>query len=272
MLWLLLVATGLFVFRKQVAQRFGPLLPSASPQKLVFYGQLVTVGAALLYIFPLELIGLSVLKRIAYLASLWSTVITSMLAIKANYGVPAIPENISFSNWRVAAEALQPWLQKAMTGVDFHFLFFALIFLTAYPSIPALLIIGRHRLWAVCTYCSKNLPQNKLWLRFTPVWAKLKAKEPQVLAYAAMGEIMLALWLTVSLLMPSRQILTCILYWNCLKTRYQVPRSHELHAQAWKKLGAQAEPLFKALPILRKPVDLAKGWFQPQYVYQTRTG
>jgi len=272
-MWHLALFAALFFFRKQIAQRIAPLLPALPPQKAVFYGHLVTVVAAAAYILPLEFVGLRGVKRLAYLASLWSTILTSIFTIKANYGAPPVPEGLSLSNWRqVCATTLQPWLQKAMTGVDFAFLFFALIFVTSNPSVAALLILGRHRLWAVCTYCSKNTPESRLWLAFAPTWAKLKAQEQQVLAYAATAEILLAFWLTVSLLLPSRQILTCIMYWNYLKTRYQVPRSHELHAQAWRQLGQQIQPALKAVPILQKPIDFAKGWFQPQYQHQTRAG
>jgi len=268
-MWWLVIPVGLYCFRKQIAQRLAPVLPTLEPQKAVFYGHLVTVFSTLLYIIPLELLGLSVVKRLAYMSSLWSVILTSMLAIKANYGAPPMPENLSFSNFRqVLTTTMQPWLEKALMGVDFHFLFFALIFVTAYPSVPALVILGRHRLWAVCTYCTKNNAQSRLWLMFAPTWAKLKAMEKQVLAYSALGEIALAFWLTVSLFLPTRQIIPCILYWNYLKTRYQVPRSHELHKQAWSSLGQKVEPVFKAVPILRKPIDMAKGWFAPQY--QTR--
>merc|ERR1719382_398419 len=146
-----------------------------------------------------------------------------------------------------------PWLQKAMMGVDFHFLFFALIFLTAYPSLLALAILGRRSLWFVGTYCKNNTPGNTLWLRVAPSWEKLKAREEEVLSYSTLAEILLGFWLVVALVLPTRQILTCILYWNYLKTRYQVPRSHQQHAQAWGKLYQQAAPLLKVAPFLEKP-------------------
>mmetsp|Transcript_105974 Transcript_105974/g.309961 ORF Transcript_105974/g.309961 Transcript_105974/m.309961 type:complete len:273 (-) Transcript_105974:65-883(-) len=272
-MWWLIIPAVLFFFRGKIAQRLAPWIPDIPPQKTVLYGHLVMVGSALVYILPLEFVGLGAAKRVAYLVSLWSVVGTSILTIKANYGGPPMPANITFSNFKqVLIPALQPWLQQVMMGADFSFLFFALIFLPAYPSIVALLILGRHRLWHVCTYCSKNLPENKLWLKFAPYWAMLKAKEPQVLSNAALAEILLAFWLTVSLFLPTRQIITCFLYWNYLRTRFQIPRSHELHAQAWRQIGQKAEPLLKALPPLQKPIDMAKGWFKPQYQYQTRSG
>uniref|UniRef100_A0A7S4QQW6 Uncharacterized protein n=1 Tax=Alexandrium monilatum TaxID=311494 RepID=A0A7S4QQW6_9DINO len=262
----MVAAAGLYLFRGSIAQRLAPLLPDLPPAKIVFYGHLVMLASALAYILPLEFVGLAVLKRAAYILSLWSVVGTSVLTIKANYGGPPMPANVSWSNWKqTVMPAMHPWLQKIMTGADFSFLFLALIFLFAYPSLPALLVLGRHRLWAACTFCSGNIPDNALWLKFAPYWARLKAKEPQVLSSAALAEILLAFWLTVSLALPTRQILTCFLYWKYLTIRYQVPRSHELHLKAWRQIGQWADPLMKALPVLQKPVDMAKGWFQPQY-------
>mmetsp|Transcript_81035 Transcript_81035/g.251466 ORF Transcript_81035/g.251466 Transcript_81035/m.251466 type:complete len:274 (-) Transcript_81035:142-963(-) len=273
-MWWLIAAAGLFFFRGKIAARLAPLLPNIPPQKTVFYGHLVMVVSGLVYILPLEFVGLGAVKRMAYLLSLWSVVGTSMLTVKANYGGPPMPANVSFSNFKeTVVPVLQPWIQKVMQeSTDFSFLFFALIFLTAYPSVVALMILGRHRLWAVCTYCTKNMPENALWLKFSPYWAMLKAKEPQVLSTAALAEILLAFWLTVSLVLPTRQIFICFLYWNYLKIRYQMPRSSELHTQAWRQLGQKVAPLLQALPFLQKPIDMAKGWFQPRYYYQQRTG
>mmetsp|Transcript_3892 Transcript_3892/g.7868 ORF Transcript_3892/g.7868 Transcript_3892/m.7868 type:complete len:278 (-) Transcript_3892:110-943(-) len=276
-MWWLAVAAGLLMFRGKIAQRLGPMLPDLPPQKTVFYGHLAMVVSAFAYVLPIEFVGLGVVKRMAYLTSMWSVVGTSVLTIKANCGGPPIPENMSFSNIKqiisnfqqTLLPAMQPWLQKVMQGNDFVFLFLALIFLTAYPSVVALAILARHRLWAVCTYCSKNLPEHRLWLKFAPYWGVLKAKEPEVLRSSALGEILLGFWLVVNLAMPTRQIMATILYWNYLRLRYQFQRSHELHLQAWRTLGQKAAPLLKALPVLQKPVDMAKGWFQPQYAYRT---
>jgi len=148
-----------------------------------------------------------------------------------------------------------------MFGVDFHFLFFALIFLAAQPSLWALAILFRRSLWSVGTHWDKNPPGPWLWRKFSSQWEKLKAKQKEVLYYSTMAEILLAFWLTASLFLPTRQIFTCILYWNYVKTRYQMPRSHEMHEKAWTELGQKVQPILQKLPILQKPIDLAKGWF-----------
>lgn len=268
MYWLIGVA-GLFFFRGKIASLLGPWLPEIPPAKINFYGHLFTLVTSALYIIPFELLGLRMIKSTAYLASMWVTVLTLMFNLKANYGAPPIPQGLSWSNWKeVAATTLQPWLQKVMSGVDFHFLFFAVIFLTAYPSIWALSILARRSLWSVGTYATKEMPENRLWKMVAPTWNKLKARETDVQSFFALAEVLLAFWLTLSLFLPSRQILTCFLYWNYLRTRYQMPRSQPLHAAAWKQLGGHAEPVLSRVPILRKPIDMAQAWFQPQF--QTR--
>jgi len=322
-MWWLVVAAGLFFFRGKIAEKLAPLMPSMASEKTVTYGHAITLIAAITYILPLP--GLP--KRPAYIISMWSTVLASGFAIKSKCGSPPVPQNLSWSNWKqTLATTVQPWLQRAMLCGDFHFLFFALIFLTAYPSIWVLLILVRRSLWAVCTYCVNKKVENKLWLMFKPTWGKLQAREMEVLSYAALSEILLAFWLTASLFLPSRQIITCFLYWNYLKTRYQagcsamrpgesvqisglqsaahlngqratlqyldmskgrwtvrlpngeqkalkpenlqMTQGMEPHIQAWRQLGQHVEPLLKAVPFLKKPIDYAVQWFQPQYQYQ----
>mmetsp|Transcript_72722 Transcript_72722/g.157829 ORF Transcript_72722/g.157829 Transcript_72722/m.157829 type:complete len:265 (+) Transcript_72722:57-851(+) len=261
MYWLAVVG-GLFFFRDKIGRFLMPYLPNLNPQVTVFYGHLITLLAAIAYILPIEFLGLAAVKRPLFVVSMWSTILTAMFTIKANYNLPPMPENFSLTNWRQSLAPIQPWLQKAMMGVDFHFLFFALIFLTSNPSIWPPLILGRRSLWNVGTHCTRAHADKRVWRLFAPTWEKLKAKEKEVLHYFAMAEIVLGFYLAVSLVLPTRQILVCLLYWNYLTTRYQVPRSHELHHQAWVQLGQQAEPVLKVMPFLRKPIEMAKGYFK----------
>mmetsp|Transcript_10769 Transcript_10769/g.31817 ORF Transcript_10769/g.31817 Transcript_10769/m.31817 type:complete len:266 (-) Transcript_10769:218-1015(-) len=265
-MWWLVAAAGLFFFRGKIAQYGSRFLPSSTPQETAFMGHLIMLGSAIGYV-PLSFLGAG---RSLYLISMWSTIVTSLLTIRANYGPPPTPQKLGIAEIKAFMPTLQPWLQGAMTGPDFPFLFFCLIFVTAYPSIPALLILGRRSLWSVCTYCAKNTPERRLWKAFSGTWDRLKAKEKEVLAYAAMAEILLAIWMTASLLLPTRQLMATFLYWNYLRTRYQVPRSHPLHLQAWTQLGQHVQPVLTKVPLLNKPLDMAKGWFAPQYVQQQR--
>lgn len=272
-MWWLAVVAVVYFFRGKIGALVGPYLPNLDPQKTVFYGHLITLVCAVIYIFPIELVGLGAFKRPVYLFSIWSVVCTAVFTIKANYGAPPImTDNFSIKNWKASLQtmtmAMQPWLQKAMMGTDFHFLFFALIFVTANPSVFALLILGRRALWNVCTLCAKVDPPGRIFGMFAPTWAKLKAKEQQILLGSALGEILLGIYLAVSIALPSRQLLACFMYWNYLKTRFQVPRSHPVQLQAWQILEKQILPLTSRVAILNKPIDMAKNWFKPQYQSQ----
>merc|ERR1719454_900445 len=222
--------------------------------------------ASLVYIVPVELMGLGGVKRPAYLASIWSTTLACGLTLKANYGGPPMPENFSITNFKQSfqqfAPKLQPWLLQMNQSNDFHSLFFTLIFLTAHPSVWVLLIIGRRSLWSVCSYSQKHYPTGRLWLMFAPTWEKLKAQNAKVLEYGAFAEVLLGLWLTVALFLPMRQILTCILYWNYLKMRYLGQRSHEVNLKAWQQLAQTAGPLLKIVEKtpLNKGLEFAKNW------------
>eukprot|EP00913_Durusdinium_trenchii_P017025 g16010.t1 len=81
---------------------------------------------------------------------------------------------------------------------------------------------------SVGSYCSnESLPESstwresRVWKAFAPTWAKLKSQEAQVLHYSTLAEIVLGFWLTVSMLMPWRQLFPCILYWQFLRQRFQ---------------------------------------------------
>lgn len=268
-MWWMIAVAGAFFFRGQIAKFLAPLLPDMDHQKVAFYGHAVTLAGGIAYIIPVELVGLGMLKRPCYIASMWATVLSSIFLIKGNYGGPDIPQDISFSNWKEKMVQVQPWLMKVMSSVDFHFLFFGLIFLAAYPSVWVLLILGRRSLWTLCTKMKKESPDNPLWKRFAPYWDTLLAKQTQVLEYSALAEVMLGIWLTVSLFLPMRQIVTCILYWHYLKIRYQAERSRPQQQKAWSMLEQQAQPVLKMLPILHKPLGWAKDWFRPpQPIYQ----
>jgi hypothetical protein len=266
MMWLA-IAGGLYFGRNHIARVLGPYLESLDPERTVYNGHVMTLVSCFLFTLPIEFAGLGQVKILAYKMCLWSCVMTAVLKIKFNNGAPPMPSGpMSLSNIREsatqAAQTVAPWLQKVMMGgVDFHFLFLAVIFLNAYPALPVALILGRRSLWTVCTYCQKNSPDQFLFKRFAPTWTKLNAKTEEVMIYASLAEILLGVWLAVSMFLPSRQIVTTILYWHFLKTRYQVPRSQKYQIQAWRSLDQQVAPVFNKVPILRKPVDLVKGWF-----------
>jgi hypothetical protein len=269
-MWWLAAVAGVYFFRGKIAQLVAPLLSDTKKVKgLEFYCHCVAVLAGVVYAVPLELVGLGMVKKLAWLSCMWASVLASLIFLGTEFGGPPMPDKFELKNWRQSMQEmqvkLQPWLQNSMMSVNFHFLFFSLIFLAASPTVFVVLILGRRSLWSVCTVCEKESRTRTLWLWFAPRWDKLKAQNAQIVEYSALAEVGLGLWLGISLLLPTRQILTCILYWQYLKMRYQVPKSQVYHLKAWQTIYSRVEPLFKAVPILNKPLNWAKGQFKPQY-------
>jgi len=264
MYWLVLVA-GLYLGRSHIAKFLAPYLQRLDEQMIVFYGHSVVVSCGLLYILPIDFIGLEILKRPTYLICFWCSIAIMGYTVKVNYGFPTFPANLGFSNWKEGLQAVAPYMQNVLSkSVDFHFLFFALIFVAAYPSVFALVILWRRSLFAVATHVAKHERlQGRVWRTLEPHWNK--TKQPQtaedVKLYSALAEILLGFWLTASLFMPTRQILTCILYWNYLKTRFQVPRSKPDHARAWGRIKNHVDPALSMVPFLNKPLSYAQQWF-----------
>lgn len=276
-MWQILLIAGLYMFRGQifkvlapVASKLTPFLPTTTPQKNNFYGHIVMLLGGVVYVLPIQFVGLAWLSRLGYITSLWSTIITCALSIKVNYGPPPIPQITGFSMAAIqqVMPTVQPWLMQTTQSVEFHFMFFSLIFVLTNSSIFAVLILGRRSFWSVCTYCARNeSTQGRLWLIVKPRWEKLKAVEQEVLQQSALAEILLGFWLAVNIFL-SRQmntIVTCFLYWTYLKIRFQAPKSAVHHVKAWRQIESTAQPLLRVAPFLSKPIDMAKEFFKPKY-------
>lgn len=260
------------MMRGKIGSLLGPYLPRWPPTKIVFYGHCITLVASCLYVLPIELAGFGAQKRMFYTLSMWSCIMTAMFTIKVNYGVPDMPQGLGFSMAAIKqamASQVQPWLQRVMmNSKDFSWLFFSLIFLTAYPSVVPLVLLARRSLWSVCVYCSKpdnNMTDNFFWRRLQPIWeGKLKPNTEKVSEYSAQGEIALGFFLVVSMFLPTRQMLLTLLYWNYLTTRYKIPATPHYHEKAWKAIGEKAEPVLKMAPFLNPLIEKAKGFFKNQ--------
>eukprot|EP00929_Paragymnodinium_shiwhaense_P119764 TRINITY_DN91662_c0_g1_i1.p1 TRINITY_DN91662_c0_g1~~TRINITY_DN91662_c0_g1_i1.p1 ORF type:complete len:265 (+),score=28.59 TRINITY_DN91662_c0_g1_i1:96-890(+) len=262
MYWLAVPAL-LFMFRGKIGSLLSRVVGQVTPSQVSFYGHCMILLSAILYVIPLGSV-----QRIFFMLCMWSTVSTAIYTLSVNYPLPPQIGMLSLRNFAQIKEVMTvhmaPWLEKAIQSVDFHFLFFALVFLAAYPSIWPVAILGRRSLYTVCTYCAKNDAKNMIWTKvLKSQWEnKLKPREKEAQLYSALAEIVLGFYLAASLLTASRQIFTTFLYWQYLTIRYKVPRSHETHNLAWMQMGKKVDPLLKAVPILNKPIDMAKGFFQ----------
>eukprot|EP00401_Gymnodinium_catenatum_P019175 CAMPEP_0117519608 /NCGR_PEP_ID=MMETSP0784-20121206/32737_1 /TAXON_ID=39447 /ORGANISM="" /LENGTH=267 /DNA_ID=CAMNT_0005315569 /DNA_START=129 /DNA_END=932 /DNA_ORIENTATION=- len=263
MMWLLF-PVGLFLFRGKIASFIAPYVPVLSPQKTSFYGHVVTLCASIVYVLPIEFLGLGMLKRPAYMLSLWSTILNAMMTIKANYGFPQLPENVSFSNiTQACTTSIQPWLQKVMMGgagvplplLRAHIPDGVSIGRAAGDLGPPIVVVSVHIL------LEEHADESLVAEVQAYMGGEVEAKEKEVQLYSALAEIGFGIYLAVSVILPTRQLLVTVLYWNFLQNKYRVPRSHDVHLQAWRLVGQRVEPLTKALPFLQKPLGMAKDYF-----------
>lgn len=265
---LLIGGALLFAFRGKIAAYVAPML-GGDVNKVNFYAYGVVFAASLLYLVPLELLGFGEVRRVFYVAALWAQVLNSGFTVygtaRAKGRHPPQLTSFSMAGLKSAMMAAQPFFQEVMSSKEFHFLFFALIFLTAYPSVLVLCILGRRALFVLCTLAPKYAANSRVWRWFEPRWQQIRQQEKAIVFYSTLAEVGLGFWLVVQMAMPSRQIMTTFVYWNYLKIRYQSPQSSALHSTAWAFLHTKAEPLFRTFPFLNTPLSYAKNWFKPQH-------
>lgn len=264
---LLMGAALLFAFRGKIATYLAPML-GGDINRINFYAYGVVLAASISYLVPMVL-GMGSVKRMLYTVALWSQVLNSgftvYTAASSKGRLPPKLQGFSMAGLKATMQAAQPFFQEVMSAKEFHFLFFALIFLTAYPDPLVLFILGRRALFVLCNLAPKCAPNSFVWLRFQPTWEKLKQKEKTIVHYSVLAEIFLGFWLVVQMAMPTRQMMTTFLYWNYLKIRYQSPQSNATHGAAWRLLQEKTAPVFKAVPFLNTPLNYVQNWFKPQY-------
>lgn len=264
---MLIGAALLFAFRGKIAAYVSPML-GGDLNKINFFAYGVVLMASILYVVPMELFGLGGLRRVSYVVALWAQVLNSGFTVygtaRSKGKLPPQLNSYSMEGLKSAMMAAQPFFQEIMSSKEFHFLFFAVIFLSAYPSVPVLCILARRALFVLCTLAPKYAQTWRVWLMFEPRWQMIKQQEKEIVAYSVLAEIVLGFWLVVQIATPSRQIMTTFMYWNFLKVRYQSPQSNASHAAAWRTLQAKTAPLFQALPFLNMPLSYAQNWFKPQ--------
>lgn len=207
------------------------------------------------------------LSHAARFAAMASSVSASVLVIITNYGVP----KISRASIR---QPLQEYLAKCMSGAEFSFLFFSLMFLNDTTSqmlgvfplgvcdYVSTLLVVRRSLWFLGSHGSTTWSESPVWIRFFgPLWARLNSQTSFVLEMASLTEVLLGFWLILLVLTPARQLLVCFVYWNFLRIRYLAPRSRASHIAAWSKVDAKTQPLRQTVTLLEKPVAFMQRWF-----------
>jgi hypothetical protein len=255
------IAAAYLYFRRKGTQAPDAQSSRLSPKSLVVILNALSVVAGVFYL-------LTVNSSVRF-ASVLSSIIASLLVIFANYGVPKISR-------AAIRQPLQDYFGRCMSGAEFPFLFFSLMFVNDSTSqllgiipfgiadyVSAALII-RRSLWFVGSHGTTSWKGIGLWDRFfQPIWGRLNTHSGTILELASVAEILLGFWLILLVLTPARQLMVCFVYWNFLRIRYLAPRSRQAHIRAWAQLDKKTKNFQNAVPISARPIAFMKQWFNP---------
>ena len=244
-MWFYLIGAVLFIFLKSRGMipdvRFPKIM---EPQTFVLLLHIVCCVSSIISFLGGEMYGLPS-KFTAYLSCLLS----SIVAIGANYGVPKVSE-------------YKLWLSNVAQGADFPFLLISMIFANSLgiADYLGLLIISRRSFWFIATHMSKAKSSSFIWKTVEPTWNVAKSLEDKVLLISATCEIMIGIWLIIILLTPQRQFLSLFVFWNYLKLRFNAPRSSQYHQRAWSVIDDLTTPYTPS--FMSTAVTRAKAWFR----------
>ncbi|CAD7969113.1 unnamed protein product [Amoebophrya sp. A25] len=226
---------------------------TASPQSFVVQCHSFALLSAIVYVIPFDLLGFQI-QAYFYSAAMWCSLAASCITIVSNYGSPPVREG-----W----EKCKVYLGTVVPATEFHWLFYATIFITFPPCLPVLAIPARRSLWAILKFAGKNMQAVPQLAQLKPQYDQLMAKEAEVMLYSAVAEVALGFYLILMLIFPeTRSIMIVFVYWTFLRMRYQNPKSQKQQQAAWELVGQRVEPVLEKVPPLRKAVDYAKVYFQ----------
>ena len=225
------------------------------PENLAVIMNTTCLVAGLMYLFSFS--------SSARFLSVSSSLAASMYIVYTNYGIP----QVSRQSIKVP---MQEWFAKCMSGAEFPFLFFTLMFVnTTGPLFPfgladylSVVLIVRRATWFLGVHGSRAWATNPVWLRSgSTVWQLIKSQESKVLACCNLLEVSLGFWYLLLLLTPSRRLMTTFVYWTYLRIRYMGPRSRPGQIVAWSTLDRATTGLRTTFPLADKPVQWGVAWF-----------
>ncbi len=262
-----LIFIGLaFIAYRFYKARYAPAGPNAAPSKSLVDPNVVAI----------VLNTVTTICGIIYLVTLNSgfrvfavgaAAISSVFVVVMNYGLPQVSR-------QAIRVPLQEWFGRCLSGAEFPFLFFALMFIHDYASqvgwafgladYVAVLILVRRSVWFLGTHASKSsaVSNSRPWQMLgNPLWTFLKLKEPKVLEISTLAEVLIGFWLVLLVLTPARQLLNTFVYWTFLRVKYMAPRSRPGHLAAWQKIDARTKHIRVRIPAIERLVQFAVQWF-----------
>jgi hypothetical protein len=196
-----------------------------------------------------------------------SAIINAGYIIVTNYGLPKVSRN-------AIRQPLQEYFSRSMSGAEFPFLYFAMMFSSDSASqiggvfpfgladLVSVVLMVRRSVWFLGTHGSKAWAGNRVWESTgSRVWRTIKSQESRVMELVNLAEVLLGFWVVLLLFTPVRNFLTCFVYWTYLRIKYMAPRSRAAHQAAWGVLDRQTEWIQRLVPFLERPRAFMVRWF-----------
>ncbi|KAJ9461265.1 hypothetical protein DIPPA_22806 [Diplonema papillatum] len=235
----------------------------------MMWSQLINIVGHL-FVFLSLTVGWVMLGESFYRYALYGSILVSGYTIYANHGSPPI-SGVTFSGlWSKDPQQLMPlgqYIQRAMAGADFHFLFFSMVWMGAPSNFLVALVLGRKSLWTVSTYLCKNHPENLLVRLYAPLWNRAAAHTQAILEQCTTFEIALGGLVFMQVFTQGLiGFMVVYLHWSFLRASYHSPattptKPGALHKRTWAAIGQKVQPWLDSVPILQTPVNYASAWF-----------
>jgi hypothetical protein len=254
--WLLAIA-AVFAYRYFKSRGSIPVIAPATVP-VILNGVCLTAGFVYLVSF----------NPTARFFSVASSILSSFIIIYTNYGIPRISR-------QAIKQPLQEYMTRCMSGAEFPFLFFVLMFTNDYASqvgggvVPfgvadylTVLLMVRRSAWFLGSHGAKAWSSKPVWEKIgMPFWAALRSREASIMSGVNLVEILVGFWLVLLSLTPARQLMNTFVYWTFLRIKYMAPRSRASHLAAWRTIDIKTRWMRKSVPVVEKPVGYMVNWF-----------
>eukprot|EP00392_Amoebophrya_sp_AT5.2_P017589 g17971.t1 len=182
-----------------------------------------------------------------YLAAMWISMASSLVTMYLREG------------W----EKCKMYIAQVIPSIEFHWLFYTLVFFNGPQYVLALIIPARRSFWNILKTQGAVILSHPQFAAYKPQYELLMSQEKQVLLYFTLVEIALGFYLIAGLVVfEEKPFLSVVLFWQFLRMRYQAPRNRAMQDQAWGLVGEKVDPVVGKVPPLAKGLDWCKTKFK----------